>query len=122
MIRLLADANTSHAFVKACLRLHSSFPIAHIADWQNGRYRMSPDPVLLSVLREHQLILVSFDRRTLPMHAAQLTREDLGHAGLILFRRSVAQLDYGKQSRLLVSFWNHQKDLDWVDRIQYLPE
>ena len=55
------------------------------------------------------------------MHAGQLTREALGHAGVILFRRSVPSVGYGKQARLLVSFWSEALDWDWADRIEYLP-
>jgi hypothetical protein len=119
--RLLADAHLSHRFIQACLRLDPQFPIIHISNWMGGKHRTSKDPVLLAALREHALIIVGFDRRTMTMHAAQLTRESLGHAGVILFRRSVSQMDYGKQSRLLVEFWKEARDLDWADRIQYLP-
>jgi hypothetical protein len=86
-----------------------------------GKHRISKDPVLLPVLREHGLIIVGFDRRTMAMHAGQLTREGSGHAGVILFRRSISQIDYGKQSRLLVEFWQEAKNWDWTDRIEYLP-
>ena len=121
MTRLLADANMSHRFVEACLRLEPEIPIVHIAVWMEGKHRVSKDPVLLPVLREHDLIIVGFDRRTMAMHAGQLTREGAGHAGVVLFRRSVSQMDYGKQSRLIVEFWREAKDWDWADRIEYLP-
>jgi hypothetical protein len=86
-----------------------------------GKHRISKDPVLLPILREHGLIIVSFDRRTMAMHAGQLTRAGSGHSGVILFRRSISQIDYGKQARLLVEFWREAKDWDWADRIEYLP-
>lgn len=121
MIRLLADANLSRRCVDACLRLDKEFPLIHIADWMKGKYCISKDPVLLPVLREHGLIIVTFDRRTMAMHAGELTRGSGGHAGVILFRRSVSQMDYGKQSRLLVDFWKEARDWDWLDRIEYLP-
>ena len=121
MIRLLADAHLSRRSVEACLRLEPDFPIVHIADWMGGKHRVSKDPVLLAVLREQGLIIVSFDRRTMAMHAGELTREGAGHAGVILFRRTVSQMDYGKQSRLLVEFWKEAKDWDWADHIEYLP-
>jgi len=121
VIRLLADANLSRRFVQACLRLDREFPMVHIADWMNGKHSISKDPVLLPVLREYGLIIITFDRRTMAMHAGELTRSGGGHAGVILFRRSVSQMDYGKQSRLALEFWKEAKDWDWADRIEYLP-
>lgn len=117
----MADSNLSRRFVAACLRLRRDFPIAHLADWLDGKHRMSKDPALLAALREAGLVLVSFDRRTLAMHAGQLTCGGTGHAGVILFRRSVSQTDYGKQSRLLVELWREAASWDWADRIEYLP-
>ena len=121
MIQLVADANLSRKCVQACLRLEKTFPIVHISDWMGGRHRVSHDPVLLSVLREQGLVLVSFDRRTMAMHAGQMTRAGSGHAGVILFRRKVSPTDYGKQSRLLVEFWREARGWEWVDWIEYLP-
>lgn len=79
------------------------------------------DPALLMTLREENMILVGFDRASIPMHAGELTREGLGHAGVILFRRSVSAIAYGKQARLLVDLWREAKDWEWADRIEYLP-
>ncbi len=118
---LLADENTSHHLVSACRRIDSNFPIIHIADWEDGAWRSAKDPALLMVLREAGLVLVGFDRASLPMHAGTLTREGLGHAGIILFRRIVPAIAYGKQAWLLVDFWRTAADGDWDDRIEYLP-
>ena len=79
------------------------------------------DPALLMTLREEEMILVGFDRASIPMHAGELTREGLGHAGVILFRRSVPVIAYGKQARLIVDLWREAKDWEWADRIEYLP-
>ena len=119
--RLLTDDNTSHRLVVACQKLDAEFPIVHLADWQDGAYLSVKDPQLLMAWREWDLILVGFDRASMPMHAGNLTREGLGHAGLILFRRSVSRIAYGKQARLLVDFWKEAAGSDWADRIEYLP-
>jgi hypothetical protein len=119
VIRLVADANLSRRFVAACLRLQPEFPIVHLTDWLDGKHRASKDPVLLPLLREHGLVIVGFDRRTMAMHARQLTREGAGHAGVILFRRNVSQMDYGKQSRLLFEFWREAKDWPWADIVPF---
>lgn len=120
-MRLLADENTSHRFVDACHRLLPNFPIIHISDWEGGAYLSVKDPALLMALRESAMILVSFDRASIPMHAGDLTREGLGHAGVILFRRSVSSIAYGSQARLLLEFWKAAADQDWSDRVEYLP-
>jgi hypothetical protein len=119
--RLLADENTSHRLVAACRQIKAGFPLVHISDWQDGAYLSVKDPALLMTLRESKMILGGFDRASIPMHAGELTREGLGHPGVILFRRSVSAIAYGKQARLLVNLWREAEDWDWADRIEYLP-
>jgi hypothetical protein len=121
MPRLLADENTSHRLVAACRRIDAAFPIIQISDWREGAYLSSKDPALLMTLREAGLVLVGFDRASMAMHAGRLTREGLGSAGVILFRRSVPAVAYGRQARLLVNFWREAHAWDWADRIVYLP-
>lgn len=119
--RLLADENTSHRLLSACRQIEARFPMIHISEWKDGAYLSAKDPALLMALREAKLILVGFDRASIPMHAWKLTHEGLGHAGVILFRRSVSVLAYGKQARLLVNLWREGEEWDWADRIEYLP-
>ncbi len=120
-LRLLADENTSHRLVSACRHIDATFPILHISDWKDGTYLSAKDPALLMTLREANLVLVGFDRASMAMHAGALTREGLGHAGIILFRRSVSVLAYGRQAKLLVSLWREAEDWEWADRIVYVP-
>ena len=120
-VRLLADENTSHRLVAACRQIEAGFPLVHISDWQAGAYLSVKDPALLMTLRESGMVLVGFDRASVPMHAGELTRGGLGHAGVILFRRSVPAVAYGRQARLLVDLWREAADWDWADRIEYLP-
>src|SRR5262249_11323339 len=66
-------------------QLDSAVPLVHISDWENGIYLTVKDPALLMALGEWGLIPVGFDCASLPWHAGTLTREGLGHAGIILF-------------------------------------
>ena len=121
--RLLADENTSHRFVSACRRLASEFPIIHIATWADGSWLGLDDAALLLSCAEVGLVLVAFDRATLPWHAGQLLRAGHDHGGLILFRRTVRSTDYGQQARLLTNFWTREGGAwDWRNRIVYLPK
>ncbi len=119
---LLADENTSHRFVSACRRLVPGFSIVHIARWQDGSWLGLDDAALLIACAEASLVLVAFDRATLPWHAGQVLRAGERHGGLILFRRTVRTTNYGQQARLLTEFWTREgHDWDWLDRIAYLP-
>ena len=121
--RLLADENTSHRFVTACRRLVPGFPIIHIARWQDGSWLGLDDAALLIACAEVGLVLVAFDRRTLPWHAGQVLRTGETHGGLILFRRTVRTTNYGQQARLLTGFWFREGQAwDWPGRIVYLPK
>jgi hypothetical protein len=121
MPHLLADENTSHRLIAACRQIQPGFSIVHISEWEEGAFRSLQDPALLMTLRDHGMILVGFDRASMPMHAGTLTRQGVGHAGVILFRRSVSAIAYGRQARLLVELMNEAKDWDWADRIEFLP-
>jgi hypothetical protein len=120
-LRLLADENVSHALLSSCLRLQAGFSIAHIAEWRDGACLQLKDPALLMTLREENLVLVSFDRSSLAHQAGLLTREGVGHSGVILFRRSVSRIAYGAQARLLVPLWREAAGWDWTDLVIYLP-
>jgi hypothetical protein len=121
--RLLADENTSHRFVSACTRERRDFPIVHIARWHDGSWLGLDDAALLISCAEAGLVLVAFDRATLPWHAGQVLRAGDSHGGLILFRRIVRSTNYGDQARLLTEFWSsHGEGWDWANRIVYLPK
>lgn len=120
--RLLADENTSHRLVSACRRVLPEFPIVHIARWQDGAWLGLDDAALLIACAEAGLVLVAFDRATLPWHAGQVLRAGESHGGLILFRRTVRTTNYGQQARLLTEFWSRQAHAwDWLNRVVYLP-
>jgi hypothetical protein len=121
--RLLADENTSHRLVSACRRLVPGFPIVHIATWQDGSWLGLDDAALLISCAEHSLVLVAFDRATLPWHAGQVLRAGENHGGVVLFRRTVRSTNYGQQARLLTAFWTQEAGgWDWLNRIVYLPK
>jgi hypothetical protein len=102
--------------------LLQDFPIVHIARWQDGSWLGLDDAALLMSCAEAALVLVAFDRATLPWHAGQVLRAGERHGGLILFRRTVRSTNYGDQARLVTDFWFREGHAwDWTDRVVYLP-
>ena len=121
--QLLADENTSHRFVSASRRLVKEFPVVHIANWQDASWLGLDDAALLMACADTGLVLVAFDRATLPWHAGQVLRPGGKHGGLVLFRRTVRSTNYGHQARLLTDFWTREGHAwDWLNRIVYLPK
>jgi hypothetical protein len=99
------------------------FPIVHIARWQDGAWLGLDDAALLISCAQAGLVLVAFDRATLPWHAGQVLRAGEHHGGLVLFRRTVRSTAYGDQARLLTDFWAHEGQAwEWTNRIMYLPK
>lgn len=122
-VSFLADENTSHRFVSACRRIIASFPIVYIASWEERVWLGLDDSALLRSCAEANLVLVSFDRASLAWHAGQLGRAGQNHSGLVLFRRSVRNTDYGRQARLVTQLFQSQTNAsDWENRIVYLPK
>jgi hypothetical protein len=71
---------------------------------------------------EFGLVLVAFDRATLPWHAGQVIRSSESHGGLILFRRTVRSTNFGEQARLLTEFRADEGHArDWLNHFVYLP-
>jgi hypothetical protein len=80
------------------------------------------DAALLMACAEARLVLVAFDRATLPWHAGQVLRAGEMHGGLILFRRRIRSTNYGDQARLVTDLWSTGgAEWDWMNRIVYLP-
>lgn len=120
---MLADENTSHRFLSACARLRRDFPIVHIAAWQDGSWLGLDDTALLISCAEAGLVLVAFDRATLPWHAGQVLRAGEDQGGVILFRRTVRSTNYRDHARLVTDFWIREgRGWDWTNRIVYLPK
>ena len=121
--RLLADENSSHRLVAACRRRTPDFPLIHLAAWREGLWLGLDDEALLMASAQAGLVLVAFDRATLPWHAGRVVRSGHDFGGLILFRRSVRSTDYGRQARLLTDFWQDTgRTWDWPNRMVYLPK
>jgi hypothetical protein len=118
--RLLTDENTSPKLVAACRRLVRVFLIVQLAAWRGGAWLGFDAAARLAPKRD--VVLVLFDRATLPWHAGQVLRAGEDH-GIGLLRRSVRSTDYGSQARLLTEFWaSGGLDWDWRNRIVYLPK
>ncbi len=78
----------------------------------------TPDPVILRWIEQNGYILVSRNRRTMPVHLQEHLAMDRHIPGILLLKRwcAIAQL---LDDLLLI--WEAAKPDEYRDRIEYLP-
>ena len=78
---------------------------------------------LLPAARPTALTLVTYDQRTIPALLHRWAQSDESHAGVIFVdERTVAPNDFPRLARSLIRFWDLHRDLDWTNRLAFLPQ
>ena len=121
MIRLLLDEHFPHALVGAVTRLEPEVPIQSLHGWRAGGFLHCPDDQILAAAAEDGLTLVTFDITTIPSVLQDMAVGGSHHGGVIFVpSRRMAQNDYGRIAKRLVTLWRRHADEDWKDRVAYL--
>jgi hypothetical protein len=63
-------------------------------------------------------VLVSHDKRTMPVHFAERTRLGLRSPGVLL---AVPRATVGEVVESLLIIWSSSREHEWMDQIHYLP-
>jgi hypothetical protein len=115
--RFLLDENIPHAIHDQLLRLSSDIDVLTIG--QPGvPVKGTPDPNLLHWIERTGYILVTGNRRTIPIHL-QAHFEAGGHIPGILFLRRYASL--GQVIENLFLLWAISEAEELQDRVLYIP-
>ncbi len=92
-----------------------------LSTWGNGIHLGDDDAELLRAAHAAGLTLVTYDQRTIPDLLTRLAIEEEPHGGVIFVnRRTLAQDDVSGLAKALVSLWEANHELDWINRISYL--
>lgn len=113
-IRFQADADFNQIIVKATLRLEPAidFQTAHAA----GLVGLD-DPDVLKLTAAHGRILLSHDRKTMPMHFGQFI-ESQSSPGLLIVSQKLPVYRVAEEILLI---WSASEPEEWVNRIRALP-
>lgn len=112
--RFQADADLNHIIVKATLRREPSidFQTAHAA-----RLTGVSDEDVLAMAAQSERILVTHDRRTMPLHFADFITSQTS-AGVLIVSRKMPVAQVAKE---LLLIWTATDAEEWINRIYSLP-
>lgn len=109
-----ADADLNHIIVKAVLRREPSidFQTAHAANLVG-----QSDQEVLAIAASVGRVLVTHDRKTMPMHFATFTAMQTS-AGVIIVSR---KMPIAQAAEELLLIWTVTEAEEWTNKIYFLP-
>lgn len=114
-VRFLADADLNYAIVQGIRLRESSIDFKTAND--AGLEGLS-DPEVLELAAREGRVLVSHDKRTMPVHFAARVASGLRSPGVLL---ALPSAPVGEIIESLLIIWSASRETEWADRIHYLP-
>jgi hypothetical protein len=115
MLRLLIDQDLDHDILRALIR---RIPRLDAVTALEIRMSEATDDQLLSWAAQEGRIIVTHDRKTMPMHAAYLMAVGKNIAGLFVVPRSLPLRQAIDDLELMITCSAND---EWVNVIRYLP-
>ena len=112
--RFQADVNLHEAILKAALRLE---PTIDFKTSRAAELTGLPDTEVLACAAKEGRILVTHDRRTMPIHFATFIADRVSPGVLIVPQH----LGVSAVAEDLVLIWAASEAEEWINRIRFLP-
>jgi predicted nuclease of predicted toxin-antitoxin system len=116
-IRYLLDENVNPRFHKALRRLSHAMTIRAIGEAGTPPLR-TPDPIILNWCEEHDFVLVTNNRASMPVHLTDHLAADHHAPGILILN---ADLSFGDNADELYLIWQIGEAEDIRDQIRFLP-
>ena len=114
MLRLLLDQDVDHDILRGLIRRIPQLDA--VTAFEIGMSR-APDPELLSWAEREGRIIVTHDRATMPMHAANILGEEKNIAGLFVVPRRLPLHQVLDDLELMITC---SENYEWINVIRYL--
>jgi hypothetical protein len=114
-IRFLADADLDYAIVQGIRRRE---PAIDFKSANDAGLEGLPDDGVLEVAAVEQRLLVSHDKRTMPVHFAARIKSGRRSPGVLL---ALPRATVGDIVDSLLIIWSSSREEEWTDQIHYLP-
>ena len=116
-IHYLLDENMPHSVRDQLLYHEPTLQVLCIGD-DIAPSCGTPDPLLLDWIEKNDYILVSRNRKTMPVHLKEHLDRGKHVPGVLLIRRGIS---IGRLVEDLLLIWGASELKDYQDRIEYLP-
>ena len=114
-VRFLADADLNYAIVQG-IRLRE--PSIDFKAANDAGLEGFSDPEVLELAAREERVLVSHDKRTMPVHFAARIRSGRRSPGVLL---ALPRATVGDIVESLLIIWSSSREEVWADQIHYLP-
>ena len=116
----LLDENVPAAVGRALTGVEPAVRWVHVGVDPDAPPKGTPDPDVLAYAAENGFTLVTFDKRTMPGHAAAFVAAGGRTWGVFVFAAG-SQLSSAVIAEQLLLAWVTTAADEWVDRVEYLP-
>jgi hypothetical protein len=121
MLKLLLDEHISPDVADGLRRRHWSLVIHWMAEWEGGGSLAKDDSACLLEAAEQGLVLVTYDRRTIPPLLKMWAEEGRRHGGVIFVdEKTISPADIGGLVRALFQLFKEAGKWDCTDRVYFL--
>ncbi|PYT19882.1 MAG: hypothetical protein DMG57_43940 [Acidobacteria bacterium] len=114
-VRFLADADLNYAIVQG-VRLRE--PAIDFKSANDTGLEGRSDREVLEVAAQEGRVLVSHDKKTMPVHFAARAGSGLKSPGVLL---ALPSASVGEIVESLLIIWSSSREEEWADQIHYLP-
>ena len=116
-IQFLLDENVNPRLRKALRRLDRAMPVRAISEAGAPPLR-TLDPVILNWCEEHDFILVTNNRKSMPVHLKDHLDADRHVPGILILN---AEMTMGENAAELDLIWQIGNPDEFRDQIRFLP-
>ena len=121
MLKLLLDEHVSPRVAVGLRRRHQFLAVHFMLEWENGELLGQNDAACLERAAAVGLILVTYDRRTIPSLLKAWAEEGREHGGLVFIdEKTLSPADIGGQVRALSNLVRQAAKWDWTNRVCFL--
>jgi hypothetical protein len=121
MLKLLLDEHISPDVANGLRRRNRSLVVHWMAEWESSDFIGKEDFACLLEAAKQRLILVTYDRRTIPSLLKLWAEEQRSHGGVIFVdEKTISPADIGGLVRALNQLSKETGKWDWTDRVYFL--
>jgi hypothetical protein len=121
MLKLLLDEHISPDVANGLRRRNRAIEICYMVEWEDGYFLGQEDSACLREAATQGLMLVTYDRRTIPPLLKTWAEEGRTHGGVVFVdEKTISPADIGGLVWALTRLARETGNWDWTNRIYFL--